>query len=104
MSGVRIAKWTLLILVAAAVLYAMWKWQDWRAAGAAGSAYAARITCSCRYVEGRSTKSCRDDIAEDARLVSVTEDDAERRITARIPLLGRASAQFRPGYGCLMEP
>ncbi len=104
MTGAQIAKRALLVALGAGLLYAAWKWQDWRAAGEAGAAYAARITCSCRYVEGRSAQSCARDIAEDASLVSITEKPEEKVIVGSVPLLGRASARYKPGYGCLMEP
>lgn len=103
MSGARIAKWIMLAAAGALIVYGVWKWPEWRAEGRAGSAYAARITCSCRFVEGRDANSCREDIAEDASLVSVTDDPDAKRVVARVPLLGRASARFKPGYGCLME-
>jgi hypothetical protein len=100
----KTVKWSVLLLIGAFALFALWKWPQWRAAGEAGSAYAARITCSCRYVDGRSAESCARDIEEDAGLVSITEKPEEKAITGSVPLLGRATARFRAGYGCLMEP
>lgn len=100
----RIAKWVAAALLGVAVTLSVWKWSEWREAAAAGSAYAARITCSCRYVEGRSAESCAEDVAHDAGLVFITEKPEEKEIVGRVPLLGRASARFRPGYGCLMQP
>jgi len=101
---IRAAKWAAVALLAAIAVFAAWKWNDWRAGAAAGSAYAARITCSCRFVEGRSAESCAGDIADNSRLVFVTEKPEEKEIVGRVPLLGRASARFKPGYGCLMQP
>ncbi|MGD9810942.1 MAG: hypothetical protein AB7U35_06350 [Sphingobium sp.] len=104
MSGARMAKLTLLAVLVALLAYVAWNWSAWRAAGAASSAYAARITCSCRYVDGRSAGSCKEDVSEFGGLATISEDAGEKAITASIPLLGRAKARFRPGYGCLMEP
>ena len=101
---IGMVKWAVAVLLGAAVLLAVWKWSEWRAAAAAGSAYAARITCSCRYVEGRSAQSCAGDVADDAGLVLITEKAQEKEIIGRVPLLARAAAKFKPGYGCLMQP
>ncbi|OYW85013.1 MAG: hypothetical protein B7Z20_09850 [Sphingobium sp. 32-64-5] len=99
-----VAKWTALALAALLLALILWKWRDWQASARMGAAYAARLTCSCRYVEGRSAESCAQDIRHETRLVSVTERPEQRRIIARVPLLGRAEAGFRPGYGCLIQP
>jgi hypothetical protein len=103
MSKAQTLKISGLALLGLFAVFAVWKWNDWRASAQAGSAYAARITCSCRFVEGRSAKSCADDIAEDASAVTITEDIREKRIIGSVPLLGRASAKLTPGFGCLME-
>lgn len=92
-----------LAVLAAVILLTVWKWNDWRATGQAGSAYAARITCSCRYIQGRSAESCAQDVANDAGSVTIEADDKARRISGHVPMLGSASAVYRPGFGCLME-
>lgn len=104
MDRVKIVKWTALVVLVACILYVVWQWSHWRALGEAGSAYAARITCSCRYVQERSAQSCERDVEEDGSLVSLTELPDEKAIIGSVPLLGRAKAQFRPGYGCVMQP
>lgn len=104
MDRARMMKATALLLVVGLVFFALWKWPQWRAAGEAGAAYAARITCSCRFVQGRSAESCARDIEEDAGMVSIAEKPGEKAIVGSVPLLGRATARFKPGYGCLMEP
>lgn len=103
MDRVAIAKWGGIFVLAATVGVVIWQWPHWRASAAAGSAYAARITCSCRYIEGRSAESCAHDIADDASMVSIAESPEEKAITGSVPLLGRATARFKPGYGCLMQ-
>lgn len=76
----------------------------WRTGAHAASAYAARVTCSCRYVSARSAQSCARDTAPDVAIVQLEEDATTRRVSGRVPLLGSASARFVPGWGCLMEP
>ena len=97
------ARWILIAMLSAFALYATWKWSQWQRAGATGAAYAARITCSCRYIGGRDAKSCAHDIRDDAWMASVTEVPEEKAVRASVPLLGSARAVFRPGYGCVME-
>ena len=104
MDRASLAKWGATALLGALVLLAVWEWPHWQAQAQAGSAYAARITCSCRFVEGRSSVSCARDIADDAGLVRVREEAEERAVSASVPLLGSARARLKPGFGCLMEP
>ncbi len=96
--------WGAIVAGIALAALALWKWNDWRAGAQAASAYAARMTCSCRYVDGRSGESCAQDIAAETRLVRVKEQPEGKRIIASVPLLAHAEAQFRQGYGCLMMP
>lgn len=100
----KLAKWAAVALLMLIVALMLWKWRDWQASAQVGAAYAARLTCSCRYVGGRSAESCAGDIRQDTGLVRVTERPEEKRVIASVPLLGHAEARFRPGYGCLMQP
>lgn len=100
----KIIKTGIGLLLVAGVALVIWRWPHWRASGEAGSAYAARITCSCRYVEGRSAESCAHDIKGDASLVSITDIPEEKAIVGTVPLLGKAKAIYKAGYGCLMQP
>lgn len=100
----QMAIYPLGLLCVLALIGIVWKWNDWRAAAQAGSAYAARITCSCRYVEGRSADSCAMDVADDAGMVSISEVPEEKAITGSVPLMARRTARYKAGYGCLMEP
>lgn len=104
MDRAGLAKWGATALLGALALLAVWKWPEWQAQARAGSAYAARITCSCRFIEGRSTESCARDIADDAGMVRVNENAEERAVWASVPLLASARARLKPGFGCLMEP
>src|SRR3546814_11951789 len=48
----------------------IWKFPDFKAQAEVGSAYAARIGCSCRYVQGRSLESCQTDFEPGMDMVS----------------------------------
>ncbi|MCH4152645.1 MAG: hypothetical protein LKF30_11975 [Sphingobium sp.] len=97
------ARWLLGALLIGLLAYGWWHWSDWRRAGETGASYAARLTCSCRYIGGRDAKSCARDIRDDAWMASVNEEPEEKAVRASVPLLGSARAVFRPGYGCLIE-
>ena len=68
-----------------------------------GVAYGARIGCSCRYIDGRELGSCKGDMEDGMHFVFLSEDDEKKRVTARIPMLGSATAQYREGWGCVLE-
>lgn len=68
----------------------------------AGTAYAARVACSCRYVAGRSLEDCRKDKLAGMEMLSLSVDEATRSITARVPLIAQDSARYREGYGCVL--
>ena len=94
-------------LVVLAVLltgFAIWKFPSFKAQAELGSAYAARVGCSCRYVEGRSLESCQSDFEPGMELVSVTEDPATKTITGSVPLLASRSARYAGASGCLLRP
>lgn len=103
MTRTQMFKYVGIALALVLAAFAAWQWSDWRMTARAGSAYAARIVCSCRYVAGRTMESCARDIAEDAGAVHLNDDPAARRVTGTVPLLGRGSAVFRPGFGCVTE-
>lgn len=104
MDRAKVAKWGATALLGTLALLVVWKWSEWQAQAQAGSAYAARITCSCRFIEGRSMESCARDIADDAGLVRVREETETRAVSASVPLFGSARAHLKPGFGCVMEP
>ena len=103
MDRVKMIKWGVLALTCLLIAVVVWQWPHWRALGQAGSAYAARITCSCRYVEGRSAESCQRDIEEAGSMVSITEMPDEKAIKGSVFMLGHATALYKEGYGCLMQ-
>lgn len=90
------------VIIAVALL--AWNWSAMRAKAAVGAAFGARITCSCRYVEGRSLDSCRGDKEPGMALVTLTDDPESRMVQASVPLLASRSAHYRAGWGCLLDP
>jgi hypothetical protein len=69
-----------------------------------GAAYGARIGCSCRYVEGRPLGGCRKDFEGGMGLVTLSEDEAARSVTARFALFFGETATFQEGAGCQLAP
>ncbi|WP_417320348.1 hypothetical protein [Erythrobacter aureus] len=97
--------WLWLILLVAALLGAAWlAWGDGlRKTGGVGSAYAARVACSCRFVAGRSMDDCAKDKLEGMELISLSEDAASKSVTASIPFIASDTASYREGYGCVLQ-
>lgn len=81
-----------------------WNWTTLGARARLGAAYGARMTCSCRYVEGRSMGSCEGDKEPGMALVRLTDRPEARAVDASVPLLASRTARFRPGWGCLLDP
>ncbi len=69
----------------------------------AGTAYGARVACSCRFIGGRDLADCEKDFEPGMGLVSLSEDEAAKSVTASVPLLASQTASFREGYGCVLE-
>ena len=81
----------------------VWFWKPLNGYAAAGASYGAKVTCSCRYIGGRSLPDCRKDFMSGMGLVTLSEDTKAKSVTARFPLLSRQTATFREGEGCLLE-
>lgn len=98
-------RWLWLGVGVLAVLGACWALfgGDLRRTGAAGTAYGARVACSCRYVAGRSLSDCAGDKLEGMELVHLSDDDATKSVTATIPLVASDTATYREGYGCRLQ-
>ena len=69
----------------------------------AGTAYGARVACSCRFVGGRGLEDCRKDFEPGMEPVSLSEDAEARSVTASVPLLASQTATYREGYGCVLD-
>lgn len=67
------------------------------------AAYGARVACSCRFVGGRGLADCRNDFEAGMGLVTLSEDVAEKSVTAHYPLLASETATYREGWGCVLE-
>lgn len=96
----------IVLLLAVLALAALWvsPWGErLRGDAVAGSAYGARVACSCRFVAGRSMEDCRKDKLAGMGMISLSEDAEARSVTAGVPLIARETARFRAGYGCVLE-
>lgn len=87
-------------LLAALAFY----WRPLHATALTDASVGARVACSCRFVAGRSLSDCRKDFEPGMRLVMLSEDDAQKSVTARVPLLASQTATFHEGAGCMLEP
>lgn len=67
-----------------------------------GTAYGARVACSCHYVGGRDLTDCEKDFEPGMEVIGLSLDEEKRRVTASVPLLASATAEFREGWGCVM--
>lgn len=67
------------------------------------TAYAARVACSCRFVSGRALGDCEKDKLPGMELVTLSNDEDARSVTARFPLIKSSTATYREGYGCVLE-
>ncbi len=67
-----------------------------------GTAYGARVACSCHYVGGRDLADCEKDFEPGMEVIGLSRDDEKRRVTASVPLLASATAEFREGWGCVI--
>lgn len=79
-------------------------WKPLNGYAEAGSAYGARVGCSCRYVGGRDLADCRKDFEPGMELVRLSEDAAAKSVTATFPLLASHTATYHEGPGCQLEP
>jgi hypothetical protein len=69
----------------------------------AGTAYAAKTACSCRYLGGHDLAQCENDLLPGMEVVFLSEDEETRSVSASIPLIRSDTATFREGYGCVLE-
>ncbi len=95
--------WALVAAVLFAI-FAIWQFPSFKAQAELGSAYAARVGCSCRYVQGRSLDSCQSDFEPGMEMVSLSEDPATKTVTGSVPLLASRSARYAGASGCLLRP
>ena len=72
--------------------------------GQVSTSYAARVSCSCRFVAGRTLEDCEKDKLAGMELVTLRDDPQSKSVTARFPLVTSNTATYREGYGCVLEP
>ncbi len=81
-----------------------WFWKPLTGHAAAAAAYGAHQGCACRHISGREPGACRADFEPGMRLVTLSEDEDARSVTARFLVLARETSTYRPGQGCVAEP
>lgn len=89
---------------AVVVLLALWLAFGAAALGyaRAGTAYGARVACSCRFVAGRPLSDCAKDKVGGMELLTLSEDEEDRSVSARM-LVVSDTARMKPGYGCVLD-
>lgn len=99
----RARRWPLVVAV---ILVAAGLWLHEPISGYAmtGASYGARVACSCRYIGGRPLSDCRKDFESGMGLVMLSQNEAEKSVTATFPLLAQQTARMVEGEGCELEP
>ena len=93
-----------LLVVLALAATTWWRWgAGLRDDATAGTAYMARVACSCRYVAGRSIEDCEKDSLAGMGMIGLSDDPQFRSVTASAPGIASATASYREGYGCVLE-
>ena len=102
---IPLPRWALALiaLLAVALLAVAFNWGWMRGQARLGTAYGARIACSCRYVAARPLEACYGDFEPGMESIGLSEDVEERSVTASVPLLASATARYRRGWGCLLD-
>ncbi|MEP2987547.1 MAG: hypothetical protein ABJN65_11090 [Parasphingorhabdus sp.] len=67
-----------------------------------GTAYGARVACSCHYIGGRDIQDCEKDFEPGMEVIGLSVDDDKKRVAASVPLMDSATAEFREGWGCVI--
>jgi hypothetical protein len=102
--GKRTTVWTALLVLAAMLIAAALYVQRMRPQLELGTGYAARVACACRYIGSRPLQQCYKDFEPGMEMIRLSENVAERSVTASVPLLARRTARFDPLLGCQPEP
>lgn len=95
-----------MVLLIVALIAAVWFapfGQRMRDDAAAGTAYGARVACSCRFVAGRSMENCAKDKLAGMELIRLSADEEAKSVTASVPLIASETARLREGYGCVLD-
>ena len=95
--------WLLLVVAAAGAIGWTLYGETLTRTGETGTAYAARVACSCRFVAGRELDDCKKDLLEGMELISLSQDEAAQSVTASLPFIASDTASYREGYGCMLK-
>jgi hypothetical protein len=101
MSMGRKIRYGFIAVAALALLWLVFNFSDLRGQARLGTAYAAHIACSCRYIEGRPLDACYKDFEPGMGMITLTDDPAAKRVRASVPLMASAMAERRGDFGCL---
>lgn len=97
--------WLLVIVVALAGVIVpglIWSFQDQHRYARIATGYAAKQTCSCLHVSGRTLESCLGDFPEDARdNITIAQEGAIVRASVLFGAIS-ASASYEEGFGCAL--
>ena len=99
----RIILWLFLVILAALGVAAFVYREPIQGYAEVGTAYTARVACSCRFVAGRSLEDCEKDKLPGTELITLVDNVDAKSVTARFPLVTDSTARYREGYGCVME-
>jgi hypothetical protein len=94
---IRIA---LLLVAGLFLILLVYNFSSIQAQARLGASYAAHLGCSCRYIGERPLESCYSDFEPGMDLVSLVDDPENKRVTASVPLLVHAAAEYRGDFGC----
>lgn len=95
---------TLVLLTLMVAVVAGWYWREPLFGYArTGAAFGAHTACSCRFIGGRELGDCKKDFEPGMEIVFLTEDEDERTVTARVPLLASETARYSPAAGCVLD-
>lgn len=67
-----------------------------------GTAYGARVACSCHYIGGRDIQDCEKDFEPGMEVIGLSVDEEKKQVTASVPMMDSATAEFREGWGCII--
>ncbi|WP_420381222.1 hypothetical protein [Novosphingobium sp.] len=93
-----------LVLVLAIVIGVAWIWAPAREYARTGASYGARVACSCRYLGGRTLNDCHKDMEGATSWVRLSDDPANRSVSASFLFLARQTATYHEGWGCQLQP
>jgi hypothetical protein len=89
-----------LLAIVAVIAFGAWSMRDDVAYARIATGYAAKQTCSCLHVSGRTLESCLSDFPENERgRIQVAEADGAVRASVLFGAIS-AEAAFEDGFGC----